>query len=362
MEINVTRTSLPPFEEFCSQIRSLWDSHMVTNMGEKHQELERRLEAFLEGPVTLYANGHLALEAALRAWNLPRGSEVITTPFTFVSTVHAIVRCGLVPVFCDVREQDGTLDPDCLESLIGRETSAILPVHVYGNVCQVERIGEIAQRHGLPVIYDAAHTFGVRYKGIPAVRYGDMSILSFHATKVFSTVEGGAVCYADGRFRQRLEDERNFGIRDLEECEAAGGNAKLNEFQAAMGLCNLSHFADELLRRARVYAWYKESLPSGVTLLSPRKGTEPNYAYLPVLFGSRRERDTAYGALKRAGIHARKYFYPLVSAYPPYQSTKGRPTPVADSLSARVLCLPLYPDLSREEVDLICGLLEDYQE
>lgn len=357
MEIPVTRTSLPPFEEYCREIRSLWDSHMVTNMADKHQELERRLEAFLEGPVSLYANGHLALEAAIRSLDLPAGSEVITTPFTFVSTVHAIVRCGLVPVFCDVREQDGTLDPDCLEGLMGGRTSAILPVHVYGHPCQVERIGELAK--GIPVLYDAAHAFGVRYRGIPAVRFGTLSILSFHATKVFTTVEGGAVCFPSEGLRQRLQDERNFGIRDKETCEWAGGNAKLNEFQAAMGLCNLRHYADEASRRARVYGWYRKSLPSGVSLLCPREGTEPNYAYLPVLFGSRRERDAAYGSLERAGIHPRKYFYPLVSACRPYQNIKGRPTPVADSLSARVLCLPLYPDLSREEVERIIGLLED---
>ena len=351
MEINVTRTSLPPFEEYCAQIRSLWDSHLITNMGELHQELEKQLESFLEGPVTLFSNGHLALEAAIRALDLPRGSEVITTPFTFVSTVHAIVRCGLVPVFCDVREQDGTLDPDCLEELISSRTSAILPVHVYGHVCQVERIGEIAARHRLPVLYDAAHTFGVRYKGIPAVRLGDISILSFHATKVFSTVEGGAVCYPRKELRQRLEDEKNFGIRGTEECEAIGGNAKLNELQAAMGLCNFRHFADEISRRAQVYDWYRASLPASVRLLCPREGTEPNYAYLPAVFGSARERDAAYDNLERSGIHARKYFYPLVSTYPPYQSAKGRQTPVAESLSARILCLPLYPDLSREEVD-----------
>lgn len=222
----VTRTSLPPFEEFCAQIRPLWDSRILTNMGSQHEAFRAALEQYLEVPHAVpFTNGHLALEAALRALRLPAGAEVVTTPFTFVSTVHAIVRCGFVPVFCDVREEDGTLDPALSESLLTERTAAVLPVHVYGNVCDVERIGAFAARNGLKVLYDAAHAFSVRLNGESAARFGDVSVFSFHATKVFSTVEGGAVCTADGTLLQALEDEKNFGIRDEEHCAAVGGNA-----------------------------------------------------------------------------------------------------------------------------------------
>ena len=240
-KIFVTRTSLPPFEEYCAEIRELWDSALITNMGVKHQQLQKELEVLLQGPLTLFANGHLALEGMLEAMDLPRGGEVITSPFTFVSTTHALVRKGLVPVFCDVLEEDGTLDPEKAEALITERTVAILPIHVYGHPCQVEKLEELSRRHGLKLLYDAAHAFDVQYKDVPLVRYGDASILSFHATKVFSTIEGGAVCYSDKALRQRLEDLTNFGIRDYESCPQVGGNAKMNEFQAAMGLCNLRH-------------------------------------------------------------------------------------------------------------------------
>lgn len=358
-KLYVTRTSLPPFEEYCAEIRDLWDSALITNMGVKHQRLQQELETFLEGPLTLFTNGHLALESVLEALELPKGSEVITTPFTFVSTVHAIVRKGLVPVFCDVLEADGTLDPEKAEALVTESTAAILPVHVYGHPCRVEQLEALSRKHGIKLIYDAAHAFGVRYKGTPLVRYGDASILSFHATKVFSTIEGGAVCFADERLRQHLEDLANFGIRDTEHCERVGGNAKMNEFQAAMGLCNLRHFQEEIGRRKAAYTLYRELLPPEVRLLEPREGTEPNYAYCPVVFGSREQRDKACEALLRQGIHPRKYFYPLVSDFPPYRSCAGDGTPAARSLSARILCLPLSASLSPAEVERICLSLRE---
>lgn len=358
-KIFVTRTSLPPFEEYCAEIRELWDSALITNMGVKHQQLQKELEALLQGPLTLFANGHLALEGMLEAMDLPRGGEVITSPFTFVSTTHALVRKGLVPVFCDVLEEDGTLDPEKAEALITERTVAILPIHVYGHPCQVEKLEELSRRHGLKLLYDAAHAFDVQYKDVPLVRYGDASILSFHATKVFSTIEGGAVCFADERLRQHLEDLANFGIRDTEHCERVGGNAKMNEFQAAMGLCNLRHFQEEIGRRKAAYTLYRELLPPEVRLLEPREGTEPNYAYCPVVFGSREQRDKACEALLRQGIHPRKYFYPLVSDFPPYRSCAGDGTPAARSLSARILCLPLSASLSPAEVERICLSLRE---
>ena len=295
----VTRTSLPPFEEFCAQIRPLWDSRILTNMGTQHEAFRAALERYLEVPHAVpFTNGHLALEAALRALRLPAGAEVVTTPFTFVSTVHAIVRCGFVPVFCDVREEDGTLDPALTEPLLTERTAAVLPVHVYGNVCDVERIGAFAARNGLKVLYDAAHAFGVRLNGESAARFGDVSVFSFHATKVFSTVEGGAVCTADGTLLQALEDEKNFGIRDEEHCAAVGGTQAL--------------------------------------------------------------RDAVFARLAAADILARKYFYPLVPDLECYAGTPfaaAARVPVARSLAARVLCLPLYAGLQADEVDRICDIV-----
>ena len=360
MRLEVTRTSIPSFEEFCEEIRPLWDSHLLTNMGVKHEELEAALRQRFGCEVTLFANGHLALEAALEALDLPAGSEVITTPFTFVSTTHAIVRRGLRPVFCDVKPEDGTLDPSGIEPLITERTSAILPVHVYGHVCDTSAIESIARRHGLKVVYDAAHAFGVQRNGVPVEALGDASVLSFHATKAFSTVEGGAVCYRDSALRQRLEDSRNFGIRDKEHCEAVGGNAKLNELQAAMGLCNLRRVDQDLAARRALSARYRALLSSPVLPfpLSPDPAVLPNGAYFPVLFPSQARRDAACTALEAEGIGARKYFWPLSSDAACYRGVldPGN-TPVARDLAERILCLPLYPGLTEADLGRIVGLL-----
>ena len=358
-KIFVTRTSLPPFEEYCAEIRELWDSALITNMGVKHQQLQQKLEALLQGPLTLFANGHLALEGMLEAMDLPRGGEVITSPFTFVSTTHALVRKGLVPVFCDVLEEDGTLDPEKAEALITERTVAILPIHVYGHPCQVEKLEELSRRHSLKLLYDAAHAFDVQYKDVPLVRYGDASILSFHATKVFSTIEGGAVCYSDKALRQRLEDLTKFGIRDYESCPRVGGNAKMNEFQAAMGLCNLRHWEENRERRKEAALAYREQLSSSVRFLEPRPGTRPNYAYCPVLFSSRAQRDRVHEALGRKDIHCRKYFYPLTSRLECYEGSFKGNTPIAQNLSERVLTLPLSASLTGEDIRRICLSLRE---
>ncbi len=244
--IQVARSSMPDFEEYCEEIRKLWDSHWLTNMGEEHRQFQSELETFLKCPhVVLYTNGHLALENAIVALNLPAGGEVITTPFTFASTTHAIVRDKLVPVFCNVNDHDYTIDVTKIESLITDRTVAIVLVHVYGNLCDVEEIEKIAKKYGLKVIYDAAHAFAVKYKGVSSACFGDMSMFSFHATKVFNTIEGGAVCYSDDDLVQLLNDQENFGIHGPEEVSYVGGNAKMNEFQAAMGICNLRHLPAE---------------------------------------------------------------------------------------------------------------------
>ena len=364
MTINVTRSSMPSFEEYCEEIHKLWDSHWLTNMGVEHQQLQRELEAYLDCPhVVLYTNGHLALENVIAAMQFPKGSEVITTPFTFASTTHAIVRNGLTPVFCDVREDDYTIDADKLEALITDKTVAIVPVHVYGNVCEVEKIKTIADKHHIKVIYDAAHAFAVTYNGKSILSYGDASMLSFHATKVFNTIEGGAVCYGDDALVETLNDMKNFGIRGPERCVFVGGNAKMSEFQAAMGVCNLRHLEAEIAKRKLVVERYRERLGGveGIKLCKPQKDVEPNYAYFPVVFdGFGATRDEIFDALGKQGITARKYFYPITNSFECYANlpTAGSDkTPVAAYLADRVLTLPLYADLALEDVDRICDII-----
>ena len=363
-QILVTRSSMPSFEEYCEEIRKLWDSHWLTNMGVEHQALQRQLEEMLGCPhVTLYTNGHLALENVIAAMGFPRGGEVITTPFTFASTTHAIVRSGLTPVFCDVREDDYTMDADKLEALITDKTVAIVPVHVYGNLCDVEKIAAIAAKHGLKVIYDAAHAFAVKYKGVSSACFGDAAMFSFHATKVFNTIEGGAVCYHDDALLARLDHLKNFGISGPEDVVYVGGNAKMNEFQAAMGVCNLRHLNDEIAKRRAVVERYRERLSGvkGVRLCAPQKDVEPNYAYFPVVFdGFGATRDEIFAALGRHEITARKYFYPITNSFACYADlpTAGaEKTPTAAWLADRVLTLPLYADLALSDVDRICDII-----
>lgn len=363
--ILVTRSSMPEFDEYIEEIKDLWDSHWITNMGKKHKELQAKLEEYLGVPhVTLYTNGHLALENAIAAMNLPDGGEVITTPFTFASTTHAIVRNGLTPVFCDIKEDDYTIDPAKIEELITDRTVAIVPVHVYGNICDVESIDSIAKKYGLKVIYDAAHAFAVKYKGISSACFGDASMFSFHATKVFNTIEGGAVCYKDDRLVQLLNDMKNFGIRGTEEVAYVGGNAKMNEFQAAMGLCNLKHLDSEIAKRKKVVERYREHLENieGIKLSRIQENVEPNYAYFPVVFdGYKYTRNEVFTMLGDNGIGARKYFYPLTNSFECYRNypTAGvERTPVAQHMALRVLTLPLYADLSLEDVDRICDIIK----
>lgn len=356
MRINVTRSSMPDFEEYCAEIRNLWDSHWLTNNGAKHIALEGALRETLQSPhVELFTNGHLALEAALRAMQLQ--GEVITTPFSFASTTHAAVRCGLTPVFCDVKA-DGTLDPDKLEALITENTCAILPVHVYGRLCDVERIQQIADRHRLPVIYDAAHAFGVTKNGVSAARFGAMSMFSFHATKVFNTIEGGAVATASDALARALQLERNYGITGPEDVVSVGGNAKMSEFQAAMGLCNLRRLQADIAARRTVHERYVQNLTGlDIALPQPQEGVESNYAYFPVVFDSRETRDAVCAALLQQDIYARKYFYPLISDFECYPQYHGADVPVARRLADGVVTLPMYPDLAMEDVDLICRIV-----
>lgn len=363
-QILVTRSSMPTFEEYCDEIKDLWNTRWLTNMGAKHKQLQTELEKYLGVPhVTLYTNGHLALENAIGALNLPEGGEVITTPFTFASTTHAIVRNGLVPVFCDVNNRDYTMDVTKLESLITDKTVAIVPVHVYGNLCDVETIEMTAKKYGLKVIYDAAHAFGVRYKGVSSACFGDASMFSFHATKVFHTIEGGAVCYKNDSWVQLLNDQKNFGFHGPEEVAYVGGNAKMNEFQAAMGICNLRHLDGEIAKRKIVVERYRQRLSGveGICLCQPQDGVESNYAYFPAVFdGYKYTRNEIFEMLKAQEITARKYFFPLTNSFECYRNypTAGvEKTPVAQHLALRVLTLPLYADLALEDVDKICDTI-----
>lgn len=358
--IQVTRSSMPDFEEYSQEIKDLWDSHWLTNMGTKHKQLEASLLQYLNTPnITLFTNGHLALECVIAALNLT--GEVITTPFTFASTTHAIVRNGLIPVFCDINSDDYTINTDKLESLITDKTCAIIPVHVYGNICNVKEIEGIAKKHNLKVIYDAAHAFGVTVDGVSTANFGDASMFSFHATKVFNTIEGGAVTFKNPDLRKTLNDIKNFGITGPESVEYVGGNAKMNEFQAAMGICNLRHVDGEIRKRKSVVERYVERLSNvnGIKLVKPQSGVKSNYAYFPVVFdGYKLNRDEVSEKLKAKDIFARKYFYPLTNSFECY---KGRfspeETPVAKYIAERVLTLPLYADLSLEDVDRICNII-----
>lgn len=362
-KIFVTQPSLPTYEEYIEAIKPLWESCRLTNMGQYHQELERKLKGYLDVPeVSLMVNGHMALEMIIQAFGFPEGSEVITTPFTFVSTTHAIVRNRLKPVFCDVKSSDGTIDEEKIEDLITEKTVAILPVHVYGNVCNIEEIQRIADKYGLKVIYDAAHAFGVKYKGRGIGSYGDASVFSFHATKVFNTIEGGAVTFSDKNLYDRLYNLKNFGIRGEERVVSVGANAKMNELQAIMGLCNLKHIDCAIAARKEHWIYYKEHLQNtkGICLFEEIDGVSRNYAYFPILVGENysMSRNDLYDLLRENNIFARKYFYPITADMECYMGQhieKGLET--AGKLSEQVLTIPLYEELKREQMDRILDLV-----
>lgn len=358
--IPVTQSSMPPFDEYVEEIKDLWNSKWLTNMGEKHRKLESSLAEYLETPyIKLFTNGHLGLEAAISAFDL--SGEVITTPYTFSSTTQAIVRCGLKPVFCDINKEDYTIDVSKIEELITEKTSAIVPVHVYGNICNIEEINKIAKKHNLKVIYDAAHVFGVEVNGKGIGSFGDASMFSFHATKVFNTIEGGAVTYQDSGLSQILDALKNFGQTSQETVEFVAGNAKMNEFQAAMGLCNLKYVDENIQKRKRIVERYTLNLKNinGIKLIKKQKGVKSNYAYFPVVFDEyKKTRDKVISDLEKNEIIARKYFYPLTSNFAAYNNRYNpEETPIAKNISERVLTLPLYPDLSLKDVDRICQII-----
>lgn len=363
-KILVTRSSMPDFEEYINEIKEVWDSRWLTNNGVKNRQLKEELTKYLDvDNLETIVNGHMALEIAMQVLDLPKGGEVITTPFTFVSTTHSIVRSGLIPVFCDINPDDYTIDVDKIEALITDKTCAILPVHVYGNICNIEAIDEIAKKHNLKVIYDAAHTFGEKYNGRGIGSYGDISIFSFHATKVYHTIEGGAICFKDSALQNKIEEVRDFGIHDEESIPFVGPNGKMNEFCAAMGICNLRHIDGEIEKRKAIVECYIEELQGieGIKICKPRENVDPNYAYFPVVFTDKykKNRDQIFDELAAENIGARKYFYPITNAIEAYSDKyDAKDTPVALDISKRVLTLPLFADLSLENVKKICSIIK----
>lgn len=358
-KILVTRSSMPSLEEYVEEIRPLWETHWLTNMGQKHQELEKQLKEYLGvKEVSLFSNGHMALELTLQAMHLH--GEVITTPFTFASTTHAIVRNGLTPVFCDINPEDYTIDVEEIERHITDATTAIVPVHVYGKICAVEEISYIAKKYGLKVIYDAAHAFGEAYRGTGIGNFGDASMLSFHATKVYNTIEGGAICYSDQELGLELYRLKNFGIRSEDVIDEVGANAKMNEFQAAMGICNLRHVDAQIQKRRAVCECYEALLSDidGIRIAPPQQEVQQNYAYFPILIDEKafgRTRNEVYELLKEQNIFTRKYFYPLTSTFDCYHGMADPAlTPRARHISLRVLTLPLYADLPLSAAETIC--------
>ena len=365
-KIFVTKPSIPPFDEYVDEIKDIWETCWLTNMGEKHNLLERQLEDFLDVKnVALCVNGHSALEMSIEAMNLK--GEIITTPFTFISTTNSIIRMGCTPVFCDIDPITYTIDVDKIEDLITDKTVAIMPVHVYGNICNVEEIDRIAKKYNLKVIYDAAHTFAESYKGKGVTSYGDASILSFHATKVFNTIEGGAICTNDDNLKKIIQVLRDFGIKDEENIDLVVPNSKTNEFAASMGICNLRHIEEELTKRKIIFDRYNENLRKvkGITLPPYQSGLVRNYAYYPIVIDSTvysHNRNELFEELKRNNIFARKYFYPLTNK-PNCISSIFNPgnTPIAEKISNSVLTLPMYADLHIETIDFICDIIKKFK-
>lgn len=360
--INVTVSSMPPIEEYIQEISDIWESRWLTHTGPKHQKLEQELCRFLRiSNMALFANGHLALEAAFSI--LPKEGEVITTPFTFASTTQAIVHCGLTPVFCDIEPDHFTMDVEKIEALITERTCAIAPVHVYGNICNFKKIGELAVKYGLKVIYDAAHAFGETIDGRAVGSLGDISMFSFHATKVFHTVEGGGLAYHDEKLTREFAAWRQFGMYGKEDAEKLGTNAKMTEFHAAMGICNLHHVDEQISLRKQATMRYRERLVDilGLKLCPEQSEVKHNYAYLPVLFDPKAfgfSRDEVAKRLEENGIFARKYFYPLTSDFAVYQSMfEIQQTPIAKDIAERILTLPLYAGLTEKDVDRVCDVV-----
>jgi dTDP-4-amino-4,6-dideoxygalactose transaminase len=361
-DIYVTQSFLPPLEEFQVYLNEIWESKWLTNNGRFHQELEKALCEYLGVQyISLFCNGTLALITALQALRIT--GEVITTPFSFVASTHSIWWNNITPVFVDIEPTSLNIDPNKIEAAITPKTSAILPVHVYGNPCDVERIKEIADTYGLKVIYDACHTFGVTIKGVPVLHFGDLSVMSFHATKVYNTFEGGAIICHDQAMKKRIDNLKNFGFINETTVVAPGINAKMNEVQAAMGLLQLKYVDGAIAKRKTIVEHYRAGLANitGLSFLEDMPDVKHCYSYFPILIDEEsfgKSRDDVYEELKKHRIFGRRYFYPLISQFPTYkglESAKPGKMPVAEGITNKVICLPLYPDL---ELDIVNKIID----
>ncbi|MDR1695221.1 MAG: DegT/DnrJ/EryC1/StrS family aminotransferase [Endomicrobium sp.] len=361
----VTQPLLPSLEEYISHLKDIWESKWLTNMGEKHNLLENRLKGVLKiKNVSLFNNGAIALLTALKALDLPAGSEVITTPFTFAATPHCISWNGLLPVFCDIEPGTMCIDPDKIENLITAKTSAILAVHVYGFPCDVEKIEKIAQKHHLKVIFDAAHAFTTEFKGKSIATFGDISMFSFHATKLFNTAEGGCLTYNNDDLVKKIYNLRNFGIQSEEIVEEIGINGKMNELQASLGLLNLELFEEEKNKRAEIKAFYDQNLAGikGIRVPQMPETATNSYQYYPIVIEDDYplSRNELYEKFKSINIMTRKYFYPICSDYECYKglpSSSKENLPVTNEIKNKVLCLPFYGNLDFETLKIICKTL-----
>lgn len=363
--IYVTQPSLPDLQEFIPYLEQIWDNKILTNNGPFHQQLEKELANFLGVPyISLFANGTLALVTALQVLRIT--GEVITTPYSFVATTHSLWWNNIKPVFVDIESEFCNLDPEKIEAAITPKTTAILPVHVYGNPCKVDRIKEIADIYGLKIIYDAAHAFGVNHNNQSVLKYGDLSILSFHATKVFNTMEGGAIICHDAATKKRIDYLKNFGFAGETTIMAPGINSKMNEMQAALGLLQLKYYSENIEKRKTIAETYRSQLSKidGISFLPDPEGSESNYAYFPIFVdekGYGMRRDQLYEKLKQNNIFGRRYFYPLISEFSMYKtldSANPQNLRVAEKIAEQVICLPIYPDLELSTVNRIVSFLK----
>jgi dTDP-4-amino-4,6-dideoxygalactose transaminase len=363
--ITVTKPYLPPLEDFIPYLEQIWRNGQLTNNGPFHRQLEQELADYLHvRHISLFANATLALMTALQALRIT--GEVITTPYSFVATTHSLWWNNIKPVFVDVESDYCNLDPEKIEAMITPSTTAILPVHVYGNPCKVLRIKEVADTYGLKVIYDACHTFGVTLDNEPVLNFGDLSVMSFHATKVFNTFEGGAIISHDEKMKNRIDFLKNFGFADEVTVVAPGINAKMNEVQAAMGLLQLKTVDANIEKRRQVTMLYRELLNNtpGVKFLEDIPGVRHCYSYFPIFIEEESygiSRDNLYKRLKHENIYGRRYFYPLISQFPTYrgiESARPGKMPVAEKIAKEVICLPLYPELSFDTIEKICNFIK----
>jgi dTDP-4-amino-4,6-dideoxygalactose transaminase len=356
------QSSLPTLELYMSELRSVFDSHRLTSKGSKHERLEQELKTLLKVEyASLFVNGHLALESILEAYDLK--GEIITTPFTFPSTTHAIVRTGSKPVFCDIKLTDFTIDETKVEALINKNTVAIMPVHVLGQVCNVKALADIAQKHQLKLIYDAAHVFGVEVDGVGIGNFGDASIFSMNATKVFHTIEGGLITHHEAKLTEKLELIKYYGITN-NDVNYIGSNLKMNEFQAAMGLVNLPQFSSEVDKRLALIELYQAKLKDNpyVEVMKYSKSIKPNGIYFYILVkAGHRVRDALAKHLKNCGVDTKAYFSPLVPQLECYRDTASLTSLVnAQWMSERVLCLPLYSELSHEDLTYVVECMDSF--